>query len=1044
MFDDIQRGYGSMNKRIVYTHSKIKRRRDPAMKHTNRKFPSLLAVMMTACLLTLSLAACHAKQPPNESTPQDTDAPITAETDDPKGDGTAEPDTETDTEADTEPDTDTDPPPSEDLQTNIYPQPMKITYTEGSIMNQTIHPDEKAAKYSDLLTSAGFTVAENGLPVTVTLRDLTDEFAYGVEEAYILTITAESILVEAQTDHGVHYAFMTLVQMAQENGSLPLATVKDAPRNALRGVIEGFYGNPWTHEYRKDLFAFMGQNKMNAYIYAPKADPKHRVEWRVLYTGAELEIMTDLINTATENHVKFIYALSPGGDIDLGAGYSAELKKLFAKCQQMYDLGVRDFAIFLDDIPTLDAEGHGKLLTDFQVQFVETHEGVNDLIAITTEYGDPFLTEYTDRIAPLIHKDVVLMWTGPGVIPESITNRSLRHIIQKYNRNVLIWWNYPVNDTLANHLFMGPCVNLEKDLYLSITGLTANPMNQGYASMVPLFTTGDYLWNPEAYDPEASLAAACKALMPDANEALLDFISMTCASGINKNTDSVELKALLHAFKKENTSETRTALKAYFKRMVQNAEAVSSSENQKMVGEIREWLDKYRAYGEMGVLYMEMEEAYAAGQDQEVILKLLGEYKALDMSIRNNPRLVSASVLTSHMNTLNSRFSVLLGQVEGMACAPAAPYTNCNHHENYLPDFMTDGDDSTFFWTAGNLNTAAGNKTGYFGVDLGNVIDVKNIYVATGVGGGDTLRNGIVEYSADGVNWVILHQGECGEEIFLQGLSIQARYVRMRAIDLEDTTWIKVRTFEVNTTRTVVGDAPAGVPTWSTSLPTYSTYFPEYMADNDSGTYFWSSRGAQVGDYIQIDLGTVTSVSRITFKSGVPDHANDYVNQGELCYSADGHQWTVICPISAKDTSVDVDIQARYVRVRITADQVSWVTVSEFTAISEDHVSPLLALDTDFVARTELLALTDGHYVSFFAPQKAEGHTLKVTVDAGGKVKLISLKLPENGLHATVMDASGNTIKTVDLSYVTEIEAPEGSVIHLPLGNGLMLAEVEW
>lgn len=1019
------------------------------MKYTQQKLLCLLAVMMAVSLLALSLVACANEKSPDESTPNDTDTPIATETDTlPESDDTVEPDNETDTGSGsndtTEPETDTDTPPSEEVKTNIYPQPMKITYTEGSIMNKTIQPDAKAAKYSDLLASAGFTVAENGLPVTVTLRDLTGEFVYGAEEAYILTINTESIHVEAQTDHGVHYAFMTLVQMVAENGSLPLATVKDAPRNALRGVIEGFYGDPWTHEYRKDLFAFMGQNKMNAYIYAPKADLKHRVEWRVLYTGAELEIMTDLINTAAENHVKFIYALSPGGDIDLGAGYPAELEKLLAKCQQMYDLGVRDFAIFLDDIPTLDAEGHGKLLTDFQVQFVETHEGVSDLIAITTEYGDPFLTEYTDKIAPLIHKDVVLMWTGPGVIPESITNKSLQHIIRTYGRKVLIWWNYPVNDTLANHLFMGPCVNLEKDLYKSITGLTANPMNQGYASMVPLFTTGDYLWNPEAYDAEASLAAACKALMPDAHEALVDFISMTCASGINKNTDSVELKALLDAFKKANTPETRAALKAYFENMIRHAESISASENQKMVGEIHEWLEKYRAYGEMGVLYMEMEEAYAADKGQEEILKLLGEYKALDMSIRNNPRLVSASVLTSHLNTLNSRFSMLLGQVEGMTCAPAAPYTNCNHYENYIPDFMTDGDDATFFWTAGNLNTAAGNKTGYFGVDLGKIIDVKNVYVATGVGGGDTLRNGIVEYSADGEKWIILHQGECGEEVFLQGLSIQARYIRMRATDLEDTTWIKVRTFEVNTSRTVVGDALAGVPTWSTSLPTYSTYFPEFMADNDPNTYFWSSSGAKAGDYIQIDLGTVTSVTQITFKTGVPDHATDYVNHGELCYSVDGYQWTVICPISDRDTVVDVNIQARFVRVRITASQASWITVSEFTAISEDHVSPLLHLDADFVARTDLLALTDGHYVSYFAPQKAEGHTLKVTVDEGGKVKLITLKLPEAGLTVTVKDAMGHEVKRVDLSYVTEIEAPEGSVIHIPLGHGLMLAEVEW
>ncbi|MBQ7379548.1 MAG: beta-N-acetylglucosaminidase domain-containing protein [Clostridia bacterium] len=995
-----------------------------------RTLVMLLAVLI---LLPFGLSACTPSSDVEESTTDKTD--ITTNTPESTAPSTSE--------------TETSPgqtPPDDVSATDIYPTPMEITYTTGQSVTGAIRPDDTAAKYADVLSSAGVIIKENGLPLSVTLRDLTKDFAYGAEEAYVLTITDKGISIEAQTDRGVHYAFMTLLQLVQSNGSFPFVTVKDAPRNSLRGVIEGFYGTAWSHEYRKDLFAFMGQNKMNAYIYAPKDDAKHRVQWRVLYTGAELERMTDLINTANENYVKFIYALSPGGDINLGAGYEADFEKLMAKCQQMYDLGVRDFAIFLDDIPTLDAEGHGKLLSDFQTRFVETHEGVSDLIAITTEYGDPFLTDYTNKIAPLIHKDVVLMWTGPGVIPESITNRSLQHIIRTYDRNVLIWWNYPVNDTLANHLFMGACVNLEADLYKSIMGLTANPMNQGYASMVPLFTTGDYLWNSEAYDPERSLLAACKALMPDAHEELIDFISVTCASGINKNTDSVELKSLLDALKKDNTAETRAALKAYFEEMVRNADAICASENQKMVGEIKEWVKKYRVYGEMGIIYIEMEEAYTAGKDQSELLKLLGNYKTLEMSIRQNPRLVSASVLTTYLNTLGSRFSILLGQIDGISFVPAKPYTNCNHYEDYTADRMTDGDDSTFFWTAGNLNTAAGNKKGFFGVDLGEIITVENIYIATGVAGGDILRNGIVEYSSDKENWTVLYQGACGDELFLKDLSVKAQYIRVRTADPNDSSWTKVRSFEVNTTRTVASDTQTGTPVLSTNMPTYSTYIPDFMADNDPNTYFWSSRGAQKGDYFEIDLGTVTSVSHITFKSGVPDHAADYVNSGELCYSADGQTWTVICPISSRDTAADVNINARYIRVRVTKDQTSWVTVSEFTAVSEDHVSPLLSLDTDAIARTDLLALTDGLYISFFAPdqQKAQGKTLSVTVGESGKVKLIALGLPESGFDVTVTTPEGHQNKTVELAYDTLIEAPEGSVIHIPLGNGLILAEIEW
>ena len=1006
-----------------------------------KRFLSLLM----AALLCLSSASCvggGVSDDTNGDATADTQAPTdTTATD------TQHSETETTSDGTDDSESTTDEvgnDPSELVIPTVYPTPMEIAYGESFVGKKTVKLDETAAQYAESLASVGLATAEDGIPVTVTLRDLTADFAYGAEEAYLLTVTEESITVEAQTDRGVHYAFMTLLQLAV-NGQIPVVTVKDAPRNPLRGVIEGFYGTAWTHEYRKELFAFMGENKMNAYIYAPKDDAKHRAQWRALYTGTELKRMTDLIETANENHVKFIYAISPGGDINLGSGYEADLDKLMAKCEQIYGLGCRDFAIFLDDIPTLDAEGHAKLLNDFQTKFVETHEGMSDLIAITTEYTDPFLTSYTDKIAPLIHEDIILMWTGPGVVPDKITNASLKTIIRKYGRNVLIWWNYPVNDVLVNNLYMGACEGLETTLYESITGLTANPMNQGYASMVPLFTTADYLWNPEAYNGEASLTAACESLMPDAAEALHHFISMTCASPMNQNTDSAELKALLNAFKKENNPETRAALKVYFEGMISNAAAIMASTNEDMTKEITEWVAKYAAYGEMGLRYIEMEEAYAAGKPMADMLPLLGQYKTAEASIAKNPRLVSNYVLTPFLTTLNSRFATLLGQSGDLTFATATPYTNCRQYEDNKAEYMLDGDDSTFFWTAGTMNQAANGQTGYIGVDLGKIITVTNIYVATGVGGSDELPAAIVEYSTDGKSWKTIHNGACGKELFLKGLSVEARYIRVRNGDPANTNWTKVRAFEVNTTRTVVED-PAAAPSVSTSLPTYQTYVPDNMMDRDENTYFWSAREGRAGDYIQLDLGAVTHITRITFKAGVPAHAADYINNGELAYSVDGATWHTICAVNSRDTVKDVDIQARYIRVTVKANQTSWITVSEFSAVGEDSVSPLLSLNTDKILRTDLLTLTDGHYVSYFAPacKTADGYTLTATFTDSGKLTLVILKLPESGMEISVRDASGTLLYTAPVAYFTELEAPAGSTATIALGDGLMIGEIEW
>ena len=80
----------------------------------------------------------------------------------------------------------------------------------------------------------------------------------------------------------------------------------------LRGIVEGFYGTPWTFEDRADLIKFSGKHKLNAYIYAPKDDPYHRNKWREPYPEDKIKDLKDLISIGEKNKVRFIFAVSPG------------------------------------------------------------------------------------------------------------------------------------------------------------------------------------------------------------------------------------------------------------------------------------------------------------------------------------------------------------------------------------------------------------------------------------------------------------------------------------------------------------------------------------------------------------------------------------------------------------------------------------------------------------------------------------------------------------------------------------------------------------
>ena len=78
--------------------------------------------------------------------------------------------------------------------------------------------------------------------------------------------------------------------------------------------------------------------------------------------------------------------------------------------------------------------------------------------------------------------------------------------------------------------------------------------------------------------------------------------------------------------------------------MVRDVDAICASKNKKLADELKGWLDKYRAYGEMGVAYIGMEEAYATGQDVDAFRSYRNQYKVLQQSLASNPRIVSGPI----------------------------------------------------------------------------------------------------------------------------------------------------------------------------------------------------------------------------------------------------------------------------------------------------------------------------------------------------------------------------------------------------------------
>ncbi|QNS08579.1 beta-N-acetylglucosaminidase domain-containing protein [Streptomyces xanthii] len=375
-------------------------------------------------------------------------------------------------------------------------------------------------------------------------RALGDTKAPDAAEGYALRVAVrddDRQVTLAGTDAaGQFYAVQTLRQLfvrADGVWRIAGARVEDRPAMPLRGTIEGFYGQPWSPAERLDQMDFYGDVKANTYVYAPKDDPYHRDKWRDPYPADKVTELGTLVKRADANHVRFTFAVSPGGSICYSdPADRAALKK---KLQAVYDLGVRAFSIPLDDISytkwncagdqtaygapgrAAAAKAQVDLLNDVQKNFVATHEGAHPLQMVPTEYGDLTDTAYKQTMRATLDPAVVVMWTGTDVVPPSITNAQADAASQLFGRKVFVWDNYPVNDygQTSGRLLLGPYDKREAGLSEHLSGIVANPMNQPYASKVAVFGSASFAWNDRAYDADATWKQAMDYLAGGDREA---------------------------------------------------------------------------------------------------------------------------------------------------------------------------------------------------------------------------------------------------------------------------------------------------------------------------------------------------------------------------------------------------------------------------------------------------------------------------------------------------------------------------------------------
>ena len=300
----------------------------------------------------------------------------------------------------------------------------------------------------------------------------------------------------------------------------------------VRGVIEGFYGPPWSHEERLDLIRFCAAHDLNTWVHAPKDDPYHRARWREPYPDDELEQLGELVTKCHELGVAFAYAIAPG--LDLRYSHESEWELLLAKIEQVRSVGVGHFQLLWDDVEHMlhcpeDEELYGQAerptgaaQAPFSNRVAREIEQPGPLVVCPMAYAQTGDGPYRRSFAPHLDDGIVLYWTGPEVVSLAIAKDELDMSVHRYaGHEHLLWDNFPVNDWDTTVLHLGPLRGRDPNLvHGRLRGIIANAMVQAVPSKLALATVADWARDPFAYDMLASYERALREHGAEVLEAL--------------------------------------------------------------------------------------------------------------------------------------------------------------------------------------------------------------------------------------------------------------------------------------------------------------------------------------------------------------------------------------------------------------------------------------------------------------------------------------------------------------------------------------------
>ncbi len=815
-----------------------------------------------------------------------------------------------------------------------------------------------------------------------------------------------SILILGDDDGSAYYGCATLQQMFEQmqSGTLATAKVEDFAHAKHRGIMEGFYGHPYSIESRLNLLDFCKRYKLNYYGYGPKSDPYHAGNWRMDYpesitdsqrnlgqmTAADMALIA---GKAQECNVDFVWIIHPSlGSYSIDLSWTDDIMKKF---EHLYSLGIRHFGVSVDDM-----RGHpsnqGDLAAEVQKQIdlkwntadTPASDRVGPILFTPTTYALNY--NGSSYILPTfrnIDSKIDIAFTGYDCF-SNVRASSFATMADHIGRDPIFWWNNPVNDDYDGFLYMHGLTarwTIENEGAIQhMKGFLLNPMNQGQASKVSLFSGADYAWNPGAFDADKSWEASLAAIVKTDRytDALKQFIRLLSAYTTKDTTtpEGEEFAALYSAFKNAYPStsfaeadELYSQMKATYQACLTLSELKESDDPDQRLFyyDIEPWLLKVKDMTQIVFCTIDLLNGqgdldrwtdFSGLASKAAKIHTNHTFSVLEGSGTGTyEQFKEAQPTPRHLDPLIDFLATKIGKLSlSLPERSRKPELITNLDE--IPGAAVSTTPSTILLDG--IKDIPLGKNEYIGIYLNHIMPV----TAPDLSG--TLPETVeTQHSVNGKQWTTFTPDGTTET--------EMAYFRIR--NTSDTP-ITLELAEIPLQVPEASSKPVESPEASTNMGTYSDYMISNVADGDKNSFFWSSAPPVANSsYIMLDLKENLNISDIilTFRDG--DQPSGSV---DLQVSDDGSTWTKVNTFTADDItdntySFALSAKARYVRMFIaTITSNTWLQLAEFEVIASSGTA-IINVAEDHNGRT-IPTLDDRSLTTGYIPTEAGSMTYRL------------------------------------------------------------------